>query len=181
MAHVIFDLLWRLALCALVTWSQSRVFDGAQAVIMMLLTAPLYAILIKPAGRLLAALRHQAEEAIWSDVQGNYYAFRGVPIQVIEDESHRRWVRMADVRRAIGFSASDGALQITYPGGAKAMGKPASMHEVDDALVEHLSKETSAQAGKFHQWVLREIAMPARKVRQRYGVRLPDKQFAPSE
>ena len=90
---------------------------------------------------------------------------------MLEDERHRRWVRAADVRKVVGYTASDGALALSYPEGWRLLGSPPAPHFSDEALLEHLSKETSTDALKFRHWVERDIVFPARRQRQRFGVR----------
>jgi hypothetical protein len=88
--------------------------------------------------------------------------FRGIPVQVIEDDECRRWVRAADVRRVGGSTATDGALALTYPDGWRLMGKPPQPHIADDALLTHLKKDSSPQVLGFRHWLEREVIFPAR-------------------
>ena len=158
----------RLLLCAVASWVVWRV-GGLTS---MVLTAPLYGIaLARPLLDVISELRHHARAAVWRAEEGRHFAFRGQPVQVIEDERHRRWVRAADVRRIVGFTASDGALALSYPDGWRTMGRPAQPHFSDDALVTHLAKESSPEALRFRHWVEREIAFPAQRLRSRAGVR----------
>ena len=78
-----------------------------------------------------------------------------------------RWVRVADVRRIVGFTSSDGVLALTYPGGHRVMGNPPQPHLSDEALLIHLRKEGSADAHRFMHWAERTITFPARRVRER--------------
>ena len=59
-------------------------------------------------------------------------------MQVVEDADRRRWVRLADVRAVVGFTASDGALAISYPDGVRRLGRPAEPHVGEEALLAHL-------------------------------------------
>ena len=80
-------------------------------------------------------------------VEGRHYAFRGRRVQVLEDADQRRWVRLADVRAIVGFTASDGALAITYPDGVRQSRPPGrSRTSSDEALLAHLLKERSPEA-----------------------------------
>jgi hypothetical protein len=155
---------WRLAVCLLVSWCVWRLGGLAP----MVATAPLYGVLLaKPLLELMSDMRHQTRVLVWRPLEGRHYVFRGTPVQVIEDESHVRWVRAADVRRIVGFTASDGALALTYPNGWRLMGQPPEPHFSDEALVTHLRKENSAEAGRFMHWAERTIAYPARQLRAR--------------
>jgi hypothetical protein len=170
MLAVLWQIVWRLALCGAVSWAAWRVFGS----VAMVTSLPLFGILLaKPLIDLASDLRHQARVVTWHAVEGRYFAFHDVPVQVLEDESFRRWVRAADVRRIVGFTASDGALALTYPSGWRSLGVPAQPHFSDDALLAHLAKESAPVAAKFRQWAEREIAYPARQLRLRHGIRIP--------
>jgi hypothetical protein len=164
----------RLLLCAVCSWAVWR-FGGLAT---MVVTAPLYGIaLARPLLDLASDLRHQTRAIVWKPLEGRHFVFRGIPVQVLEDAQHRRWVRAADVRRIVGFTASDGALALSYPNGWRAMGRPVQPHFSDDALIMHLSKETAPEALRFRHWAEREIAFPARRQRERFGIRLDAPDF----
>jgi hypothetical protein len=147
----------------------------------MVVTAALYGIaLARPLLDLAGELRRQSHALVWRRLEGRHFVFRGVPVQVLEDDRHRRWVRAADVRRIVGHTATDGALALTYPNGWRSMGRPARPHFSDDALIEHLSKETAPEALRFRHWAEREIAFPARRLRERLGIRIDVHDFEPS-
>lgn len=158
----------RLLLCAVVSWVLWRYFGMALAVV----SAPLYGVaLARPLIELASRLRHAARAAVWRPLEGRYFVYRGTPVQVIEDEDHRRWVRAADVRAIVGHTASNGALALSYPSGWRTMGQPAGPHFSDEALIAHLAKERSPEALRFRHWAEREIAFPAERLRQRLGIR----------
>ncbi len=157
----------RLLLCAGVAFAVWRLLG----LVSMVLTLPLVGIaLARPLLDLASDLRHATRAAVWRSVEGRHFVYRGVPVQVLEDAEHHRWVRAADVRAVVGHTASNGALALTYPSGWKAMGRPAQPHFSDSALLAHLTKERSPEALRFRQWVEREIAFPARRLRARAGV-----------
>lgn len=164
MIAVLVRIAWRLALCVFVGWCAWRV-GGLTA---MVGTAALFGVLLaKPLVDLASELRHHMRAAVWRPVEGRHYVYRGVPVQVLEDDDHVRWVRAADVRAIVGFTASDGALALTYPDGWRMQGEPAQPHFSDEALLIHLRKENSAKAGHFMNWAERTISYPARQLRQR--------------
>ena len=158
----------RLLLCGLVTWAAWRYAGLTSAVV----TVVLYAIALpKPLIDLASELRHQYRRAHWRDREGRHYVYHGMPLSVHEDVDHRRWVGLVGVRAIVGFTASDSALSRTYPDGWGLFGRPPEPHLRDDALIAHLTKERSPTALKFRHWVEREIAFPARRQRERYGIR----------
>ena len=169
MNTAIFRIAWRLALCAAVSWLVWRWLG----LVAFVVTAPLYGVLLaRPLIDLMSDMRHQTRALVWRPLEGRHYVFHGTPVQVIEDEMHRRWVRTSDVRRIVGPGASDAALARLYPDGWQTFGSPPRPHLSDEALLLHLDKGSTAVAGKFRLWVEREIAYPARQLRQRNGIQL---------
>lgn len=158
----------RVALCAAVSWGVWRI----GGLVPMVSTAPLWGIaLARPLIELASELHHRLRAHVWKPLEGRHFVFRGIPVQVLEDDDHRRWVRAADVRRIVGRTASNGALALTYPDGWRRFGQPAEPHFSDEALIAHLAKESSPEALRFRHWAEREIAFPARRVRERQGLR----------
>ena len=54
-------------------------------------------------------------------------------------------------------------------------------HLSDEALLAHLSKERAPVAVKLRGWVEREIVFPARRQRERQGIRLESLDFRASD
>ena len=137
----------------------------------MVWTSPLLAAAVcVPIMNLVANLRHRMRETTWLPVHGQHYVYKGVTIQVLEDEEHRRWVRLADARKVVGVTAGERALALAYPGRCEHFGKSGFCLR-DDALVEHLAKENDPDALRLRTWVERNIALPGRKVRSNLGIR----------
>jgi hypothetical protein len=158
----------RTACCGLLSWAAWRL--GGPGVLVV--TLPLLGIaLARPLLELASALHHEMNRAHWRDVEGRHYAFRGCPVSVVEDPDRRRWIRLADIRAIVGFTASDGALAISYPNGVQRLGRPPELHLSDEALLTHLQKERSPDAIRLCHWVEREIVFPARRERERLGIR----------
>lgn len=158
----------RSALCALVAWLAWRQLGPTG----LATTAPLFGIaLARPLIELGGAVRDAMKRSHLGPVEGTHYAFRGRRMHVIEDADRRRWVRLADVRAVVGFTASDGALAITYPDGVRRLGRPAEAHVGEEALLAHLRKERSPEAVRLRSWVEREVVFPARRERERLGIR----------
>ncbi len=121
-----------------------------------------------------AEMRISARDAALAHLDGVYFSYRGTGLQVLEDEEHCRWVPTNEVRRIVGSAAPDRLLALTYPTGFSAMGEPEQGHLRDDALMAYLAKEPSMPAIKFKNWAERNIAFPARKQRERLGIRLAE-------
>ncbi|MGZ8260588.1 MAG: hypothetical protein ACXWUL_08565 [Caldimonas sp.] len=170
MIGVVASIAARIAACTLLSWLAWR-WLGLTALVT---TLPLFGVaLARPLLELASELGHQMRRGHWRDVEGRHYAYRGRPVRVVEDGEHRRWVRLADIRAIAGFTASDGALGVSYPGAVLALGRPPQPHLRDDALLAHLHKERSPEALGLCRWVEREIVFPARRERERLGVGAP--------
>ena len=168
MIPIVASITLRLTVCTLMSWTVWRWLGPAP----MVATLPLFGILLaRPLVDLASALRHGMKRAQLAAVEGRHYAFRGRRVEVVEDADRRRWVRLADVRAIVGFTASDGALAITYPNGLRRLGRAAEAHVSEDALLAHLLKERSPEAARLRVWVEREIVFPARRERERLGIR----------
>jgi hypothetical protein len=70
----------------------------------------------------------------------------------------------------VGQLASDEALATLFPSGHQRLGHSQKGYLRDDALVTHLANATTPQAIKFKNWVERNVAFPARRIRQRKGI-----------
>lgn len=129
------------------------------------------ALLARPILEAASEARHLLRRAALRDLEGRHYAFHSRPLRVAEDLQHVRWVRVDDVRAIVGFTATDGALALSYPSGFRRIDGAA--HLADEALLVHLGREPGPAALKLRHWAEREIAFPARQVRARLGIRVP--------
>ena len=81
-------------------------------------------VLARPLMELAIAIYQAMRRANWRELEGRHYAFKGRTVHVVEDADYQRWVRLADIRALAGFTASDAALQVTYPAGWRLLGRP---------------------------------------------------------
>ncbi len=168
MIRTVASIALRVAGCAVVTWIAWRVFGAAGLVF----AAPLLGLAFaRPLVELAAAGSRAIHRAHWRDVEGRHYAFRGRGVRVLEDAGGRRWIRLGDIRAIVGFTASDGALALAYPEGVRRIGRPVEPYIGEAALLAHLGKERGPDAIKLRAWVEREIVFPARRERERLGIR----------
>ncbi len=158
----------RVAACAAAAWGAWRLFGAAGIVFV----EPLFGVAFaRPLIELAATAFRTMRHANWRHVEGRHYAYRGRPVSVVEDADGQRWIRLGDVRAIVGFTASDGALAIAYPDGLCRIGRPVEPHIGAEALLVHLGKERGPEAIRLRVWVEREIAFPARRERERLGIR----------
>ncbi len=164
MSHPLLSIALRAAGCAAATWGAWRLFGTAGLVFV----APLFGVAFaRPLIELVASTFRALRHATWRDVQGRHYAYRGRPVSVVEDADGQRWIRLADVRAIVGFTASDGALSVAYPDGLCRVGRPPEAYIGAEALLVHLGKERGPESLRLKIWVEREVAFPARRDRTR--------------
>lgn len=168
----------RLALCAVTTWALWRLGFGTG---LLFMAGAVGIVLARPLMDLTIALWHELRRANWRELEGHHFAFKGRSVRVVEDADHQRWIRLADIRAIAGFIAGDTALQITYPGGWSMRGRPREPYVSDETLLAHVAKERSPEAARLRRWVEREIVFPARRQRERYGVKLETLDFRSSD
>jgi len=164
----------RLTLCLALAWVGWRMMG---AIGLLLGGAASALVVVRPLLELANELRHLVHARVWRELEGRHYAYHGQSVQVFEDVSHCRWVRVADVRAIVGFTATEGALALTYPSGFCRIGEPAQAYLSDEALLVHLAKESDPRAIRFKHWAEREITFPARRKRGRLGIRLDEPDF----
>lgn len=138
------------------------------------IASPLLAAAIAyPVYNLVGNIRHAMRERTWLPVHGHHYVFKGITIHVLEDDDRCRWISLADMQKVAGVTASERALEVTYPERCKRMGRSNQPHLRDDAAVLHLAKESNPVALRFRTWIDRDVAMPGRKIRKSLSIR-PD-------
>jgi hypothetical protein len=142
----------------------------------LLFVLPFYAALVTlPFIEVLREWRHGMRHAVWQEAQGQYYAYRDVRVHVLEDESHSRWVRAADIRQIFPALVSDHQLHTSYPHTSQYIGhKKPVLYVRDDTMTSHLRKVNESLSLRLGTWVERSIWFPASKIRERYGIRLDD-------
>lgn len=173
MSQTLLTLALRLAIAAaLAAWAWWMDGPSFLFVFALALSGPLLA---RPLLDLVGDLRRQMRAAVWANKEGQHFVFRGTPVMVREDVDHRRWIRVADLRRIAGFTASDGALALSHPQHWEVDARGSGSLEAEAAIV-HLRRDPGAAALRLAQWIEREVAFPARRQRERLGIRVPPPQ-----
>jgi len=152
----------RIFICLVVSWIGWRMggpygLGSSLALYGVLLAHPL----VELAGELRGKLREEA----FRPVQGKFWSYKGRRLTVIEDEQCVRWIKALDVARIIGATLNHAALEQNHPQGYRRFeGLP---HFSDETLLLFLAKQTSPEAIRFRNWVEKDIAFPARRLRER--------------
>ena len=169
------SLVVRLAPCAVVggwVWHRAGAMWGPPYGLLSLLPVAVVAGLLG-AGPLMALFADSygaIRQATWREAEGRYYAFKGRRIWVVDVADGHRWIRIADVRAVLGFTASDAALRVTYPDGFALFGRRRVPHLRVEELLVHLRKERTPQASRWVSWLAREVAFPSQRRRERLGM-----------
>ncbi len=158
------QVLLRGAVCAAFAFGLWRVF-GAFGLVF---AAPLFGVLLaRPLVELASDLGRATRGLALDSVEGRHYAFKGLHIEVVEDADGRRWLRAADVRKAVPGLPADASLLHLYPGGARRHGRRGGVGVEADVLLQSLARASEPQTLKFRHWLEREVVLPAQRRRAR--------------
>jgi hypothetical protein len=108
--------------------------------------------------------------AVLKPLSGTNYRFQTFAVHVLESEDHCRWIATQEVRKIVGQLVGDAVLAKLFPSGYQCLGKEQKGYLRDDAMVAHLGQASTPQAIKFKNWVERNIAFPAQRVRCKKGI-----------
>ena len=155
------------AVCIVYYWLFKDLFGPAVWIFLAFLGAQLFKRIVVD---LLAEMGWQMRRTALEPLSGKHYQFQNFQFQVIEDDDCCRWIPTEEVREIIGQLASDEALVRLFPSGHQRMGEANKGYLRDDALMAHLAGAHTSQAIKFKNWIERNVAFPARRIRERKGV-----------
>lgn len=139
----------------------------------VILAPGLAAAVARPIINLTGSLHGDARELVWKPALGQHYAYKGITIHVLEDDDYQCWIPLADLRKVMPRTPVEATLAIAYPGRVQRVGDAKQVCLRDDAVIEHLGKQTDPAAIKFRNWVEKDVASPARRRRQHRGIREP--------
>lgn len=133
----------------------------------LVLTAVVVAGLIaRPLMDLFADSARGIKAMALKDVQGIYYAYRGTPIGVWEDDEGHRWLRLAAVRLALPALPRDAVLQRLLPSGLADPGDGKGLCARADDLLHSLARAEQPEAVRFKNWVHKEVYLPSGAARR---------------
>lgn len=152
------------AASALAAWGLWSVFGPVGLVF----AAPLAGVLLaRPLIDLAGDLGHGTRRAALGATEGAYYAFKGRPLRVAEDDEGRRWLCAADLRRCVPGLPADASLAHQLGDGARRLGPGGRLHVEAEALHAALARALDPQTVRFRQWLDREVVQPAARRRAR--------------
>ena len=95
-------------------------------------------------------------------VEGRYFAWRGMSLDIAIDERAMCWVSISDVRKVVPALPTEPVLVRLFSGQVKESGDPRQWRITIHALGLFLSKSTDADLAKFAAWLENDVARPAR-------------------
>ncbi len=136
----------------------------------LVFAAPLFGVLLaRPLIDLAGDLGRATRGLALDDIEGRHYAFKGLHIDVAEDADGRRWLRAADVRKAVPGLPADASLLHLFPAGTRRAGRRRAVGVEAETLRQALDRSSEPQTLKFRLWLEREVILPARRQRERSG------------
>ena len=129
--------------------------DGAAGIVM---AAPLAGLLLaRVVVEGTAAALHALRARALRGVEGAYHAYRGIPIDVIEDGEGGRWLRVDDVRRILPALPRDETLRAIDPERIRVPDPRGELRIRADALLDWLSRSHAPESIRFRIWVERTV------------------------
>lgn len=95
-------------------------------------------------------------------VEGRYFAYRGMSLDIAIDERAVCWVSTADLRKLVPDLPTEAVLVRMHAGQLKECGDPRQWRITIHALSLFLARSTDADNTRFATWLERDVARPAR-------------------
>lgn len=145
--------------------------------IALLMGAPLVGKLLAPVlFEGLALGYHTTRWLALHHLQGNYYAYRDNPIEVLEGDDGYRWLRVTDLRRTLRDLPKEATLHLIEPERTEFDESGKQLAIRSDALIKWLSKAHTDEHIRFKVWVERTVHHPSlamRREREKRAVQGP--------
>ncbi len=123
---------------------------------------PVLGVFAFPLVDLVAGYPRFVSRFVMRKVEGRYFAYRGMSLDIDIDERAVCWISTADVRKLVPTLPTEPVLVRVYSGQVKESGHPRQWRITIDALSQFLSKSTDADNTKFGTWLEKDVARPAR-------------------
>lgn len=123
---------------------------------------PVLGVFAFPLVDIVAGYPRFVSRLVMRKVEGRYFAYRGMSLDIDIDERAVCWISTADVRKLVPTLPTEPVLVRVYTGQVKEAGNPRQWRITIDALSLFLSKSTDADNTKFGAWLEQDVARPAR-------------------
>jgi len=123
---------------------------------------PVLGVFAFPVVDIVAGYPRFVSRLVMRKVEGRYFAYRGMSLDIDIDERAVCWISTADVRKLVPNLPTEPVLVRVYSGQVKESGDPRQWRITIHALSLFLSKSTDADCTKFGAWLEKDVARPAR-------------------
>jgi hypothetical protein len=159
-AHPLLKIALRFAACAAVTW----LVWGTFGIVSVVFMAPLFGVaLARPILDLMEESAEATRRAAYRGLHGRHFQYKGIRVEVTQDEDNRRNLRLADVRKIIDGLPADAVLRSVLPGALSAGVDANSVSIQAEALLQYLQKATDPGSLRFKLWLEREVIKPTQR------------------
>jgi hypothetical protein len=133
----------------------------------LVFAAPVMALLLARTILTLASgAKRTAKALAIRSVEGDFYAFRNIPVSVWQDEREQRWLAVASVRAVLTSFPREEVIGRLFPSGVVVVPRGFGPAVRADELIAFLAKSQQADAAKFRNWVQREVYLPSGSARR---------------
>ena len=123
---------------------------------------PVLGVFAFPLVDIVAGYPRFVSRLVMRKVEGRYFEYRGMSLDIDIDERAVCWISTADVRKLVPTLPTEPVLVRVYTGQVKESGNPRQWRITIDALSLFLSKSTDADNTRFGAWLEKDVARPAR-------------------
>lgn len=110
-------------------------------------------------------------------IEGMYFVYQGQPLDITQDSDFHRWLRLPDLRKVLSDLPEAAYFAQNYP---QLTRTPSTTCRIEvTALLDYLKQRPDNDTIRFRNWLLREVARPAKRARQRAGLPTPTEADAP--
>ncbi len=123
---------------------------------------PVLALFAMPLVDMVAGYPRFVSRFVMRKVEGRYFEYRGMSLDIVIDGAAACWISTADVRKLVPGLPAEPVLSRLYPGQVKESGDPRQWRIGVQALTQFLAKSTDADMTKFANWLDKDVARPAK-------------------
>lgn len=148
----------RLATCVCIAWLLWR-WLGATG---LAVSAPVFGVLLaRPVLNGLEGSHWLAKALALRKINGRYFSFKGMAVDIEEDTGGHRWLQISDVRKVIPHLPHDRTLQALYGEGVRPFGGSGVLRIQAETLLKHLDQARDPLSLRFKVWLQRAVVHPA--------------------
>ncbi|HZF81145.1 MAG TPA: hypothetical protein VEZ89_15295 [Rubrivivax sp.] len=142
-------------------------FASAGLAIGVLVSSPIIAFAVaSPLRDLVGGTVASIRAVAYRDLEGRHFEYKGRSIDVREDLTGARWVKLDDVRKVIAHLPNVRTLMKLLPDDVGYLESPRVVRVSAKGLDRYLSRNEAQAAIRFRVWLQREVVFPADPARR---------------